>query len=370
MASQTQSLLAVGDIILGAEGESYFTSAKPILQAAAVVLGQLEVPHTTRDRHAVALHRTPDNLAPLVSAGFDAVTLASNHIADAGEEGIEDTLAWLRAHHIAYTGGGMDSAEARRPLNVERDGTRFGCLNYNCVGPKETWATSEKPGCAYVHVLTHYELDHATPGGPPNIYTWAETKSLRAMTTDIRQLREQCEVLVVSFHKGIAHTPVKLAEYEQQVSYAAIEAGADLVIAHHAHILKGIEVYKGKAIFHGLGNFAVWLPLLAPQSNQDPLSWAKRRRELFGFEPDPAYPTYPFHPEAKYTLIARCVAANKQVGRVSYVPCIVNQQGHPEVVRRGERGQEVFDYVEKISRAAGFDTRFAWLGDEVEVKLN
>ncbi len=370
MTTRPLSLLAVGDIILGANAAPYFEFVTPVLQAADVVLGQLEVPYTTRDRYAVALHRVPDNLAPLISAGFDVLTLASNHISDAGEAGIEDTLAWLRAHRIACTGGGMDSAEAKRPVVLECEGTRFGFLNYNCVGPKETWATSEKPGCAYIHIITHYELDHATPGGPPNIYTWAESKTLRAMVDDIHRLRAQCDVLVVSLHKGIAHTPAKLAEYEHQVSYAAIDAGADLVVAHHAHILKGIELYKGKTIFHGLCNFVTWLPLLAPKPDQDPLSWARRRRELFGFEPDPAYPTYPFHPEAKYTLIAKCVVQDGRILQTGYIPCLVNRQGQTEVLRHDERGQEVFDYVEKISREAGLNTWFRWDGDEVLVEAN
>jgi len=59
----------------------------------------------------------------------------------------------------------------------------------------------------------------------------------------------------VHFHKGIGLVPIKLAMYEQIVSHAAIDAGADLILAEHAHILKGIERYKDKIIFHGLASF-------------------------------------------------------------------------------------------------------------------
>lgn len=369
MTSKALTLLSVGDIILGANAEPLFESVNPVLHQADVVLGQLEVPYTTRDRHAVEHGRVPANLKPLITAGFDVLTLASNHLMDAGEEGIEDTVQWLREHQIPYTGGGMDIAESRRPAVVEREGTRFGFLNYNCVGPKECWATSEKPGCAYVHVITHYELDHATPGGPPNIYTWVESKTLRAMQEDIARLRSQCDVLAVSLHKGIAHTPAKLAEYEHQVSFAAIDAGADVVFGHHAHILKGIEVYKGKAIFHGLCNFVAYLPLLAPKPNQDPLSWARRRRELFGFDPDPEYPTYPFHPDAKHTIIAKCTVEDKRIARMSFIPCLVDKQAALHVLGRDERGQAVFDYMNRITRDADLNARFEWQGDEVLIKL-
>jgi poly-gamma-glutamate synthesis protein (capsule biosynthesis protein) len=213
-------------------------------------------------------------------------------------------------------------------------------------------------------------LDHATPGGPPNIYTWAESKTLNAMMDDIRKLRAQCDVLLVALHKGIAHTPAKLAEYEHQVSFAAIDAGADVVVGHHAHILKGVEVYKGKVIFHGLCNFVSWLPLLAPKPNQDALSWAKRRRELFGFEPDPEYPTYPFHPEAKYTMIAQTIVQDRKISQVGYIPCIVNKQGQPEVLKHDARGQEVFDYVEKITRMENMNARFEWHGDWVVIQTD
>jgi hypothetical protein len=370
MNAKTLSMLAVGDIILGADAESYFTFVEPVLKAGDVVLGHLEVPHTTRDQHAVELGRVPSSLAPLITFGFDAVTLAGNHISDAGVPGIEDTTAWLREHRLAFTGAGMDINEARRPVIIEREGTRFGFLSYNCVGPKDTWATSEKPGCAYVHVITHYELDHATPGGPPDIYTWAESKTLGAMVDDIRKLRPLCDVLAVSFHKGLGHTPVELAEYEHQVSYAAIDAGADLIVGHHAHILKGIEVYKGKAIYHGLCNFVTFLPSMAFKTGQDPQSWARRRRELFGFEPDPEYPTYPFHPEAVYTIIAKCTIEDGRVSQTSYIPCVVNKQGQPEIVGNDERGQEVFDYMDRITRGAGLDTKYEWGGDSVLVRTD
>ena len=110
-----------------------------------------------------------------------------------------------------------------------------------------------KAGCAYVHVLTHYELDHASPGGPPRIYTFADPDSLDRMADDIAALAKDVDVVAVSFHKGVGHTPVIVAMYERPVAHAAIDAGADVVFGHHAHIMRGIENYRGRPIFHGLG---------------------------------------------------------------------------------------------------------------------
>ena len=360
----TINLLNVADIILASDSEPLFSDVKPVLLKGDVVVGQLEVPHTTRHQNAIDLDRAPEGLQPLVSTGFDLVTLAGNHLMDAGVEGIEDTTRWLRDNNIHYVGAGMNMEEARRPAIIERKGTKIGYLNYNCVGPEETWAGLDKPGCPYVKIITHYELDHGTPGGPPSVYTWAESSSLASMKADIEKLRPQCDVLVVALHKGIGHTPIKIADYEKEVSYAAIDAGADLIVGHHAHILRGIEFYKSKPIFHGLCNFVVFAPILAANSN-DP--WAKRRREVFGFEPDPDYPTYPFHPEAIYTMIAQCTIEDGKITETSFVPLIVDKESKPIVMKRDEEGQRVFDYVEKITRGANLNANYEWADDRIIV---
>jgi len=164
---------------------------------------------------------------------------------------------------------GMNLTEARQPAIVERQGLRLGFLSYNCVGPRESWAGRDRAGCAYVHVLTHYELDHASPGGPPTVYTFAEPKTLECMAADIEALRQRVDVLTVALHKGLGHTPAAVGMYERQVSKAAIDVGADVVMGHHAYILQGIEVYKDRPIFHGLGNFAIATEALNIDGNRN-----------------------------------------------------------------------------------------------------
>jgi poly-gamma-glutamate synthesis protein (capsule biosynthesis protein) len=136
---------------------------------------------------------------------------------------------------------------------------------------------------------------------------------------------------------------------------------------HHAHILKGIEVYKGKVIFHGLCNFvAVTLvlhPELAPTIKLR--EHAKRRQKYFPVDPD--YPAYPFHPDARKTIVAKVVIDQGKITRVSYLPCQVNRQGQPEILKNDERCREVFQYMEKITRGAELNARYAWDGDEVVI---
>jgi poly-gamma-glutamate capsule biosynthesis protein CapA/YwtB (metallophosphatase superfamily) len=362
-------LMLVGDLILDEpDPDSFFEPARRILQQADLLVGHVEVPHTRRGRENTsdvpAPPSDPDNLMALKHAGFHIATLAGNHISDVGPDGIEDTLAVLRQFGIVTAGAGMNLAEARKPAIVVRQGLRVGTLSYNTVGPKDSWAGEKKAGCAYVQVITHYELDHASPGGPPRIYTFAEPESTDAMLADVENLRREVDVLIVALHKGIGHTPAALAMYERPLAKAAVDAGADIVVGHHAHILRGIEMYKGRPIYHGLGNFVTVTRALNIEANPSPkrLEWARRRRELFGFEPDPNYPTYPFHPEARNAMIAVCEIAADGVHKAGFIPCWVNPKGQPEICGDDERGRAVASYVEHITRKAALRANFEWDG--------
>jgi hypothetical protein len=372
--STTLKLMLVGDLILDEpEPDSFFECARNTLKEADVLVGHVEVPHTRRERENTfdvpAPSSNPDNLTALKRAGFHVATLAGNHIFDAGAAGIEDTIANLRQLGIATAGAGMRLDEARKPATVACQGTVVGTLSYNCVGPKESWADENKAGCAYVQVITHYELDHATPGGPPRIYTFAEPETSEAMQADIEKLRREVDVLIVALHKGIGHTPAVLAMYERPLAKAAIDAGADIVVGHHAHILRGIEIYKGRPIYHGLGNFVTVTRALNIEENPNPkrLEWARRRQELFGFEPDPDYPTYPFHPEAQNAMIAVCDIGSEGVRKAGFIPCRVNPKGQPEICGKDERGRAVVSYIEQITRKAVLHTQFEWDRDLVRV---
>jgi len=368
----TLKLMLVGDLILDEPNpDSFFDPARATLRKADLLVGHVEVPHTRRGNVVTsdipAPPSDPDNLAALKRAGFQVVTLAGNHIFDAGPQGIEDTIATLHQLGIATTGAGMSRAEARAPAIVACRGLRVGILSYNCVGPKESWAGERKAGCAYVHIITHYELDHATPGGPPRIYTFAEPETTEAMLADVEKLRQEVDVLIVALHKGIGHIPAALAMYERPLAKSVIDAGADIVIGHHAHILRGIETYKDRPIYHGLGNFVTVTRALNVEANPSPerLGWARRRRELFGFEPDPAYPTYPFHPEARNAMIAVCEITSQGARKAGFIPCWVNPAGQPEVCGNDEHGRAVASYVEQITRKAALNAQFKWEQDWV-----
>ncbi len=373
-SSPVATLICTGDVILDEpDPGSLLAPASPMLSKASVVVAHVEVPHTDRGTQCVAgipASGAPlANLTALAQAGVTVATLAGNHIFDQGPAGVLDTIAELDRLGVAVTGAGATLAAARLPAVVERDGVRVGVLSYNCAGPRESWASAGKAGCAFIDVKTHYEPTAGMPGGPPEIYTFSTPASLAAMTEDIQGLRTRADVVVVAFHKGLGHVPVVVQDYEREVARRAVDAGADLVVGHHAHIGRGIEYYRGKAIFHGLGNFATVTRVLTPKAggNEEQEAWAQRRRELFGFAPDPAMPAYPFHPESRNAFVARCSLDRHGIQSVGFVPCWIDDSARPVPVNRGSGGEQIAAYVERISREAGFGTRFEWCGDDVVV---
>lgn len=374
MSDKSVTMLGVGDLMLCMpNAKSYFEMVTPTLKAADVVVGQAEIVFTSRGvptySEAMFPASDPEGINAIASAGFNVVTFATNHIWDSGIPGVEDTLNGFRKVGVAVTGGGMNLEEARTPAIIERKGVKFGFLSYNCIGPKESWATSEKPGCSFVRILTHYEQQTVQPGIRPAVYTFAEPSSLKAMQDDIRKLKPKVDVVVACFHKGLVHTPITLLDYDHQIPHAAVDAGADLVLGTHPHILKGVEVYKGKVIFHSLCNFVTPNEILTSYGADSDVAkeWATKRKELFGFEPDPEYPTYPFHPDAKYSIVAKCTVDDGKISRISYLPLLINKQAQPEILKNDKRGQEVFAYMEKITAGAHLNAKFKWEGDEVTV---
>jgi len=351
-------LLLAGDIVLDAPDPDHWLSGiAPAVRAADLALAHLEVPHTRRGHElkgdVPAAPAAPEHLDALARAGFAAVSLAGNHIADFGAEGIEDTIARLDALGIAHTGAGVTLAAARAPAVLECRGRRIGLLSYNCVGPESAWAAADRAGCNYLRIAT---ADGA-PVAPLARLTEVTAEALRQLADDVRAARGLADIVIVSLHKGIVHTPAVLAPYERPLAQAALAAGADIVVGHHAHILRGVELCDGRPVFHGLGNACVVTRAFDPgQDHEVRAAWAKRRRELFGFEPDPRYTLAPFHPEAVNGALGVVIVGERGGLETGIVPLDVEPPGRP-VCARDARAAEVVAYVERIGKVAGLPAR-------------
>jgi poly-gamma-glutamate capsule biosynthesis protein CapA/YwtB (metallophosphatase superfamily) len=371
------TLLAVGDVSPNREDPpSIFRSCGDVFRKADIVFGQMEAPLSDRGTPMFVPSRPRRVGAKNISAlteeggGFHVMSHACNHAMDYGWEAFFDTLDALKKSNIAVVGAGRNIEEARRPAILERKGTKVGFLAYLSILPLGLIAEEKIPGCAplrasdfYYHPFSYYQ-----PGLPPLIITNLFPADRQAMEDDIRRLRPQVDVLVVSMHCGVQHTPAMIAMYQKEAGYAAIDAGADLVLQHHAHILKGIEVYKGKVVFYGLGDFACEHALGTPGMLE---AWdhahRTKNREFFGIKLQPGQKRA-HHPDALRTMIAKVSIEDGKIVKVTYIPAYINSDLEPEVVTRQDpRGQEVFDYVRQISESEDLKVNFSWEGDEILV---
>lgn len=365
---------AVGDLVLERDdARPLLAEAAGTLRTADLVIGQLEIPHidagVVQTSDVPALPGPPSALDALAEAGFGILTLAGNHVHDFGPEGMRETMRQCRSRGLRTAGTGETIDEAFEPVIAEVGGVRVAVLSVNCVGPRESAATTLKPGAAAVEVLTHYEPRGANPGGPPRIDTWADPAALGRLESAVRHAAGLADVVLVALHKGLVHVPVEIAAYETQIAHAVVDAGATAVIGHHAHIFKGVEVYRGRPIFHGLGNFATVTRALssAPGDAPERAGWARQRRRLFGFEPDPSMPEYPFHPESRHTAIAVLTVGGAEVG-AALIPCWIDDEARPVPVGRSARGEQVAAYLRSITSEAGFATSLPWDGDRLAVR--
>ena len=189
------------------------------------------------------------------------------------------------------------------------------------------------------------------------------------MQQDIERLRGQVDVLIVSQHCGVTLIRAHVAMYQRQIGRAAIDAGADLVIQHHAHILRGVDFYRGKPIFYGLGDFGYEAGLSTAGTDLQPgRREFKESEELYGSLRQPGTGGYVGPEERRNTMAAKFTIGQGTVQSVGYLPAKLNDHMQASVYGQNDAiGQEVMEYIEEISREVGLDTTFTWSGDEVLV---
>ena len=236
-----------------------FEGCAATLKQANLCFAQLETTISERGAavpNAKLAMRAPPAMAQAAKdAGIDVVSFAGNHCLDYGYEAFADTLRHAAAVGITVCGAGKDLAAARRPALMAAAGSQVAVLAASSILPDGYAAEADKAGCAPLRAHTVYEqIEPDQPGTPARIRTFADSEDLEALLEGIRAARKHAHVVLVSVHWGIHMVPTSIADYQIEMAHRAIDAGADAILGHHPHLLKGIEFYRGRPIFYSLGN--------------------------------------------------------------------------------------------------------------------
>lgn len=350
---ETVRVVSGGDVKFGSPLSTLPASSDDAVQAAFaygreadLCFMNCEMPLTTRGHRVektINLRSDPAVARDLADTlGAHVVTLANNHMLDYGHEGLADTLATIDAAGIARVGAGNDLDAALRPHLITVNGVRFACFGVAATLPPGFAAGVDRPGVAPIRVDFSFVMDSnlmmEQPGTAPFVHTTAQPQDVECVTDAIALAKRDADHVLVAVHWGTTTrrvTPIQgmIAEYQEPLGHAFVDAGADVVFGNHSHNLHGVEVYRGKPIFYSLGNF------------------------IF------TDPSGPYHePESVIVL-----ADFSQSGlRVQLVPVLANEGGFPQVVYGAAR-DDVLRLLE--ARSGRFGTRFAPTSDGVEVDL-
>jgi len=296
------TLALVGDILpassvarlMEKNGYDYpYRESAALLQAADITAGNLETAITDRgtpEENKEYVYRGPAQALPAIrEAGFDVLSLANNHTMDFGWIGLQDTMEALNEHDLLHIGAGHDEEEAYAPAIVEVKGFKVAFIGVSNV----IWKTYWKAGKNYPGMAEAYDPARAIAA--------------------IEKADSQADLVVVMVHWGTEYTD-QPEPYQVDKGRRFIDAGADLVIGSHPHVLQGFESYKGRWIAYSLGNF-VFSGTKSPQSAETGVLTAACRKNgecKLQFHPmlaKSAQPA-PMSEEASRALLARLEAVS------------------------------------------------------------
>lgn len=182
---------------------------------------------STRTGSRFSFRMDPASVTALKRAGVDIVSFANNHVGDYSTKGFLGTIDTLKVNNLLYVGAGENHTDVTTPKIIDVRGVKVGFLAATDVGPTWLAATTTKPGILLVT--------------DPNF--------LAIVTA----AKAQVDVLIVSFHWGNEYSPA--TEGQERIAHAVVDAGADIIVGHHPHVMEKVEEYNGKLIYYSLGNF-------------------------------------------------------------------------------------------------------------------
>lgn len=241
---ETTTIIFAGDVMLASGMEQFYDTegvagllSEELLEEmrnADICMVNNEFQFSTRgtpmEDKQFTFRTDPEHVQMLLDMGVDIVSLANNHTIDFGTEALQDTFTTLDDAGILYAGAGNSKERAEELQIIEVNGLKFGFLAATRVIPVSQW-----------------NVEYRQPG---LFATYDDTRLVEC----IEEARAECDFLTVYVHWGVEREAYP-QDYQTAIAKNCFEAGADLVIGAHPHVLQGIEFIDGKPVFYSLGNY-------------------------------------------------------------------------------------------------------------------
>jgi len=368
-AASTALLGFVGDLLVERERpDEAFDLVREALAVPDLISGNCECAYAREPRHppgvTVPVTADPGNIPAIARAGFKLLSLANNHALDAGHQGMFEMHSHLESAGIAHVGTGANLTEARRPAILSAGSVRIAFLAYASFFPRGYEALEDWPGLAPLRAHNYYRdlLPNVwSPGTPPVCSTVPVQEDMDNFRSDIRAARSCADIVVVHLHGGDYKRPFVLSDHELRTARFAVDQGANIVTAHHHHVLRGMEWYKNAAIFYGLGHFVFDLAdfrgpkeLVSGGDALDP-----ETDDSYVLAPRKGWPLLPWHRDARMTVLAWAHVSGSRVEKAGFLPCLLNRQGQVYPVDADStEGRQVAAYIEHGCRDQHLNATF------------
>ena len=305
-----------------------FREVKTFVSSADIAITNLEAPiikdtKTPIKKSGPNLYTNETTIKSLKEIGFNLFTLANNHFFDQGQQGVENTLDTCRQYGIEYVGGGKDINEARKVLYKE--------VNGKCI--------------AIINVCEHeFSIANTAHGG-------SNPLDLIHIQEDITSARNKANYIVVIVHGGVEMFQLPTPRMKRWYRHF-IDLGVDTILNHHQHCVNGYELYKGKPIFYGLGNF--YFPRRKQKSRND--LWDYGYAVMLTIDNEVSFELIPYTQDINGIKLCDTMEFNNEIERLNHI--ITNddllQQKFDEFVTKGETNI-MLNFIPSFLRNRVFD---------------
>ena len=229
----------VGDYIDQNGGASAMANISDFLAQADVTIANVESPLSKDESEPITdkdvyIIGKPSVIESIQNSGIDLASLANNHIMDYGKPALADTLKALDGVGVLHAGAGLTEDEAAKMAEMEVDGVSIAFFSWTDIVPDYFLAYGDEPGVVSARM------------------------NMADACKRVSEAKATHDIVIVAMHWGVEYEDYITDYLQSEPAHQLVDAGADVILGNHPHVIEGIEFYKGALIAYAHGNCVFW----------------------------------------------------------------------------------------------------------------